>query len=175
MRLDPDRLAALRQLMILDSQPEQAYEDITRLLATALTVPITMVNLLDGERDWLKARVGGLPQELPAATSLCQAFFDVDDDILVVEDTTQDERFKSHPLVAGQPHVRFYAAARLVVDGQTVGVLCGYDLRPRQLQPEQLVELQTLTHAVVALLNQRAPVSTVSTGSTGSTVSPGSQ
>jgi GAF domain-containing protein len=156
MRPDPDRLAALRRLMILDSQPEKAYEDITRLLATTLAVPISMVSLLDEDRDWFKACVGLPLQQSPASTSFCEAFFDIGEELILVEDTLLDERFKTHPLVLGAPHIRFYAAARLVVDGQTVGTLCAYDTQPRQLQPEQVAELQTLTRAVVALLNQRA-------------------
>ena len=156
MRSDPDRLAELRRLMILDSQPEKAYEDITRLLSTTLAVPISMVNLLDEERDWFKACLGLPLQQSPASTSFCQAFFDIGDEIIVVEDTLLDPRFKAHPLVLGAPHIRFYAAARLVVGGQTVGTLCAYDMQPRELRPEQVAELKTLTRAVVDLLNQRA-------------------
>jgi GAF domain-containing protein len=159
MRPDPDRLAVLRRLMILDSRPETAYEDITRLLSTALEVPITMVNLLDERRDWFKSCVGLPLQESPATTSFCEAFFAGDDEVIVVEDTLLDPRFSLHPLVQGPPQVRFYAAARLVVGGQTVGTLCAYDMRPRSLKPEQRAELQTLTRAAAELLAQRAAAS----------------
>lgn len=156
MRNDPARLAELRRLMILDTGPETAFEDIARLLATALAVPITMVSLLDAERDWFKACVGSPLRESPAATSFCESFFRSDEALIVVEDTLLDERFREHPLVLGAPHVRFYAAARLVTNGQTVGTLCAYDLQPRRLEPAQRNELRTLMQAVVGLLGQRA-------------------
>lgn len=156
MRDDPARLAQLRSLLILDSSPQRAYDDITRLLATALAVPISMVNLLDAQRDWFKSCVG-LPQtQSPAATSFCEAFFNTGDDVIVAEDTLHDERFRQHPLVAGAPFIRFYAAARLSLNGHTVGTLCAYDLQPHRVTAEQLDQLRTMAGAVVELLGRRA-------------------
>ncbi len=156
MRHDPTRLAELRRLLILDSSPERDYDDITSMLATSLDVPIAMVNLLDDHRDWFKSCVGLPISESPAATSFCEAFFDSSADTIVVEDTTLDARFRDHPLVAGAPFVRFYAAARLAVNGHTVGTLCAYDMRPRQISVDQVKQLQTLASAVVELLRRRA-------------------
>ena len=155
MRLDPDRLVELRRLSILDSSKERAYDDITRLLAASLAVPITMVNLLDAERDWFKSCAGIQQTQSPAVTSFCEAFFDSTADVIVVEDTLEDHRFQRHPLVAGRPFIRFYAAARLVVNRQTVGTLCAYDVQPRQLSTQQLGDLQLMAGAVVELLSQR--------------------
>jgi GAF domain-containing protein len=155
MRLNPTRLAALRQALILDSGPERAYDEITRLLATTLAVPVTIVNMLDEKRDWFKSCVGIEKSESPAETSFCEAFFSTDDDLIVVEDTLLDPRFESHPKVKGQPFIRFYAAARLSVRGQTVGTLCAYDMQPRQLSTEQLDHLRTLTSAAIDLIGQR--------------------
>ena len=73
----------------------------------------------------------------------------------MVPDTLQSEQFRQHSLVTGEPHVRFYAAARLVVNGQTLGTLCAYDLRPRQLSPEQIDHLKALTLSVFELLQSR--------------------
>jgi GAF domain-containing protein len=155
MRNDPTRLAELRRHLILDSSPERAFDDITQLLARSLDVPIVMVNLLDDGRDWFKSCVG-LPQhESPAATSFCEAFFDSADDLIVAEDTTMDPRFSAHPLVLNAPFVRFYAAARLAVDGHTLGTLCAYDVKPRQVSTQQVQHMQALAAAVVELLNQR--------------------
>lgn len=156
MRNDPERLARLQRLMILDSTPERDYDEITRLLATTLDVPIAIVNLLDDQRDWFKSCVGLSLSESPAATSFCEAFFNSADDTLVVEDTTLDPRFKGHALVAGEPFIRFYAAARLAIDGQTLGTLCAYDLKPRQISTEQVAQLQALASAVVGHLRRRA-------------------
>ena len=155
MRLDTTRLAALRQAAILDSPRERAFDDIARLLASSLAVPITMVNLLDAERDWFKSCVGIQQTQSPAITSFCEAFFSSTKDLIVVEDTLHDARFEAHPLVLGRPFIRFYAAARLTVRGQTLGTLCAYDVRPRQLSAEQLDHLQTMASAAVELIRQR--------------------
>lgn len=141
--------------MILDSSPERAFDDITRLLATALDVPIALVNVLDADRDWFKSRVGLHQTQSPVATSLCEAFFAEATDLIVVEDTQLDPRFNRNPLVTGQPFVRFYAAARLVVDDQTIATLCAYDLKPKTLHAEQLDQLKTLAATAISAFNQR--------------------
>ena len=156
MRLDDSRLAELRRALILDSRPERAYDDITRLLATALAVPVTMVNLLDAERDWFKSCVGIQQTQSPAVTSFCEAFFSSTHDLIVVEDALLDPRFAGHAKVVGRPFIRFYAAARLVVRGETVGTLCAYDTQPRHMSPDQLDNLRTLASAAVELIAQRS-------------------
>ena len=97
MRTDPERLAVLRRLLILDTQPEQTFDDITSTLARKLGVPIVLVNLLDEHRDWFKSCVGLTISESPAVTSLCQAFFATSAPLIVVEDTTEDPRFSGAP------------------------------------------------------------------------------
>lgn len=154
-RTDPVRLAELKRLCILDSSPERAYDDITRLLATELAVPITMVNLLDEERDWFKSCFGVQQTQSPAVTSFCEMFFTSNSDLIVVNDTLLDKRLESHPLVLGRPFVRFYAAARLVVEGQTIGTLCAYDVAPREITTHQLQHLQQMAAAVVQFLGKR--------------------
>ena len=156
MRLDIARLAELRRALILDSGPQRAYDDITRLLATTLAVPFTMVNLLDAERDWFKSCVGIQQTQSPAVTSFCEAFFSSTNDLIVVEDTLLDPRFQRHPKVSGRPFIRFYAAARLTVRGQTVGTLCAYDIRPRKLPAEHLDHLRALASAAAELIAQRS-------------------
>lgn len=155
MRTDSARLAKLRGFLLLDSSPEQAYDDITRLLATSLDVPIAMFNVLDAERDWFKSCVGLTQTESPASASFCEAFFRTSDDVIVVGDTTLDRRFASHPLVVASPFIRFYAAARLAIDGHTFGTLCAYDLQPRKVSTDQVRQLQTLATAAVELIRQR--------------------
>ena len=155
MRKDPIRLAELRRQLILDSSVEKAYEDITKLMSESLDVPIAMINFMDADRDWFKSRVGFPLTESPVETSFCESFFNSDKDVIVVPDTLQSEQFRQHSLVTGEPHVRFYAAARLVVNGQTLGTLCAYDLRPRQLSPEQIDHLKALTLSVFELLQSR--------------------
>ena len=142
-------------MCVLDSSPERAYDDITRLLATELAVPITMVNLLDEERDWFKSCFGVQQTQSPAVTSFCEMFFTSRSDLIVVNDTLVDKRLAHHPLVMGRPFVRFYAAARLAVRGHTVGTLCAYDVAPREITPDQAQHLQHMAAAVVEFLRQR--------------------
>ena len=155
MRKDPIRLAELRRQLILDTSVEKAYDDITKMLSESLDVPIAMINFMDVDRDWFKSRVGFPLTESPVDTSFCESFFSTDKDVIVVPDTLQSEQFSQHPLVTGDPHVRFYASARLVVNGQTLGTLCAYDMRPRHLLPEQIDDLKALTLAAFELLQSR--------------------
>ena len=155
MRSSAKRLAELRRLLLLDSAPERSFDDITQLLASSLSVPIAMVNLLDEQRDWFKSRTGLAICESPAEKSFCEVFFGVADDVVIVNDTMLDARFSAHPLVKGEPHIRFYAAARLVSSGQTVGTLCAYDVAPKTLSSEQMAQLQTLAAAVMHLMAAR--------------------
>jgi GAF domain-containing protein len=159
MRKDPTRLEKLHELLILDSTPERAYDDIVNQLATNLDVPIAMINLLDNDRDWFKALKGLQVNESPVVNSFCEAFFNTTDDLILVEDTKLDPRFETHPYVLDKPHIRFYASARLMLDGQTVGTLCAYDVRPRQIPMEQLEQMRLLANAVIALLRERTKAS----------------
>lgn len=154
-RSDPDRLAQLQRLLVLDTPPESDFDNLTKYLASQLDVPITMVNLLDEKRDWFKSRVGLPISESPAARSLCEAVLKTDAPSLVVEDTTLDPRFADHPLVTGPPFVRFYAAARLCVGGQTVGTFCAYDMKPRHLKLADVETLRLMASAAVDLLSRR--------------------
>jgi GAF domain-containing protein len=155
MRQNPDRLATLRRLMILDSSPEQAFDDIANVLAMGLDVPITMVNLLDEGRDWFKARVGLTASESPLATSFCQVMFRLPEPVIVVPDTTLDPRFSNNPFVSGEPRIRFYAASRLTIAGEIMGTICAYDFKPRQLTAQQIEQMQVLAQAATALLEKR--------------------
>ena len=155
MRKDPLRLAELRRQLILDSSNEKAYDDITKLMSESLDVPIAMINFMDFNRNWSKSSVGFPMPELPVEASFCESFFNSDKDVIVVPDTLQSEQFSQHPLVTGEPHIRFYASARLVVNGHTLGTLCAFDMRPRHLLPEQIDHLKAMTLAVFDLLQSR--------------------
>ena len=159
MRKNPIRLAELRRQLILDSSAEKAYDDITKLLSESLDVPIALIIFMDVDRNWSKSSVGFPLAAVPIETSFCESFFKSDKDVIVVPDTLESEQFRQHPLVIGEPQVRFYASARLVVNDQTLGTLCAFDTRPRQLLPEQIEHLKSLTQAVVELLQNRSKVS----------------
>ena len=164
MRHDSQRLAQLRRHLILDSAPERAYDEISRLLATSLEVPITLVNFLDDDRDWFKSAVGLTHCESPVETSFCETFLQTSDNIIVVNDTTLDARFQQHVLVTGAPFIRFYAAARITSGGHTLGTLCAYDMKPRTISVEQMDTLRTLAAAVMELLRKRSTSSATASG-----------
>ena len=109
-RHDPVRLAELKRLCVLDSSPERAYDDITRLLATELSVPITMVNLLDEERDWFKSCFGVQQTQSPAVTSFCEMFFTTAAKVIVVNDTLLHDRSRNTPSSSAVP---LFASTRL--------------------------------------------------------------
>ena len=155
MRHNPERLQALKNLALLDTAPEVVYDDLIRLLAKAFDVPIAMVNLLDADRDWFKSCIGVTLTESPAETSFCEIFFHCDDDFFVIPDTTADARFADHPLVVNPPFIRFYASARLAVDGHTVGTLCIYDTKVKQVSAEQLEILGAMRLAAMETLARR--------------------
>jgi GAF domain-containing protein len=159
MRQDSQRLAELQRHLLLDSAPQRAYDEITRLLATSINVPITMINFLDKDRDWFKSAVGITHCESPIETSFCESFLHSEFDFIAVEDTKLDPRFSAHPLVVGAPFIRFYAAARITSGGHTLGTLCAYDVEPRKITLEQIQTLQTLATAVIELVDTRAPMS----------------
>lgn len=158
-RKNTDRLDELRRLMVLDSQPEHQFDEIAQRLGAALGAPFVMVNLLDENRDWFKARVGLPSCETSAQKSMCNIFFETQDDVVLVEDTLLDTRFADHPFVVGDPKIRFYIAARLVSNSHTVGTLCAYDTGPKSLTPEQTGILATLAAEVARLLVARKEAS----------------
>ena len=155
MRNNEARLKVLQALAILDTAPEVVFDDLTRAAAETFGVPIAMVNLLDADRDWFKSCVGFPEPASPASTSFCEVLLKSDQELVVVEDTLQDPRFASHPMVVGQPNIRFYAAARLSVSGHTVGTLCVYDTSTKQVSSEQIEALRTLSQAAMDSLAQR--------------------
>ncbi|RAR65921.1 PAS domain S-box-containing protein/diguanylate cyclase (GGDEF)-like protein [Paraburkholderia unamae] len=149
--LDEDaRLRALRQLDILDTDPEEAFDRIARLAAFAFAMPIVLVSLVDEERQWFKSHHGLAACETPRSVSFC-AHAVLSKRLLVVEDALDDERFLDNPLVTGAPNIRFYAGSPLcLADGQVVGTLCLIDAKPRAFDDAQAAML-----AEFALLVER--------------------
>ena len=156
MRRNTQRLAQLKNLALLDTASEVFFDDITRAVAQTFDVPIAMVNLMDADRDWFKSCLGFPVKESPAETSFCEVFFNTTDDIIVIEDTASDPRFARHPLVAGEPFIRFYGSARLSVGGHTMGTLCVYDTRVKKVLPQQVEALRVLGRAAMDRLARSA-------------------
>ncbi|TMQ01443.1 MAG: PAS domain S-box protein [Verrucomicrobia bacterium] len=151
-----DRLKALRAYNVLDSPPEEAFDDLTRLAAQTCDTPIALVSLVDEERDWFKARVGlDLPQTHRDASFAAHAIAQAD--LFVVADAKADPRFSGNTLVTGDPQIRFYAGMPLLtpVGGFAIGALCVLDRKPRELTPQQIEALRILGHQVTMQLELR--------------------
>jgi anti-sigma regulatory factor (Ser/Thr protein kinase) len=149
------RLAALRRYRILDTEPEQAFDDLTLLAAHICETPIALMTLLDEKRQWFKSRLGTSATETARSVAFC-AHTIQQDDMFVVPDTLADERFRENPLVVGEPRVRFYIGAPLIThDGHALGSLCVFDRVPRTLTAEQQAALDALRRQAVAQLELR--------------------
>jgi GAF domain-containing protein len=131
------RLAALRSYRILDTDPEQGFDDLALLASQICGTPIAFIALIDENRQWFKARVGFNLKETTRSVAFCSHTIQ-QTDLLVVPDALGDERFRDNPLVTGEPHIRFYAGAPLITrEGEALGTLCVVDRVPRTLTDEQ--------------------------------------
>ena len=154
---EPQRLAALHALDILDTPPEIAYNEITELAAQICGCPVAFISFIDDDRRWLKAKYGLPPDVVEAprenaacATTICGV------DVLVVQDMTQDPRFGRSPTVARPPYCRFYCGMPLITDeGYALGALCVMDVESRQLTFEQIESMRRLARQVLTQLELR--------------------
>jgi diguanylate cyclase (GGDEF)-like protein len=151
------RLAALYQLEILDTPPEQPFDDIVAVAAAICDTPIAIINFIDAERQWGKALIGLDSSEAPRAASFCARTIQEANGTLVVPDTLADPRWANNPQVVGDPGLRFYAGAAVVTgDGYSVGSLCVADTSgPRELGPRALAALDALARQTAVLLAMR--------------------
>lgn len=150
------RLAALRALDILDTEPETDFDALTRLTAHALGAPIAVIGLMDSHRLWFKSRVGLAVPELDREVAFCSHTITQSGRSLVIPDLLTDERFTEHPLVTAGPRLRFYAGAPLVdVSGAALGTLAVLDTSPRTLTPAQVAALHDLADLVMCALRAR--------------------
>jgi GAF domain-containing protein len=153
---EADRIAELRRYEVLDTPVEPAFDRIVRLAALLLDVPITLISLIDAERQWFKSRHGLEATETPRALAFCDHAIR-GHDVMVVADAAHDVRFRANPLVTGDPHIRFYAGAPLITpDGFALGTICAIDRAPRELSPRDSAILTALAAQVVHELEVRA-------------------
>jgi len=153
---DEARLRALRELLILDTPPEERFDRIVEFAAAEFEVPIALVSLIDRERQWFKARVGLDICETAREISFCGHAI-AQPDLFEVLDATRDPRFADNPLVVGAPHIRFYIGAPLALPGgAAVGTLCLIDTKPREFDAMDRAILATLRDLVLAELAGQA-------------------
>ena len=149
------RLTTLRRYAVLDTGPEVAFDDLARLAATACGTPFAWVALVNGDRLWLKSTVGFERDEIPRGFALCDGALKLSG-VLVVRDALAVEEYAESPLVAGEPHARFYAACPLVgPEGHALGLIAVADREPRDLEPARTGALRALARQLVMLLEAR--------------------
>ena len=149
------RVIALDKYAILDTDPEQFFDDLTLLASHVCNTPIALISLVDEDRQWFKSRVGLDASETSRDIAFCSTAI-LQSDVFVIPDALADERFRDNPLVVSDPHIRFYAGAPLInEDGYALGTLCVVDRAPRELAPEQKEALKALSRLVLAQLEFR--------------------
>jgi PAS domain S-box-containing protein len=152
---EKERLSKLKSYQILDTPPEMDFDDITELAARICATKISLVTLVDSERQWIKASYGLAIDQTPRDISYCGHTIN-QDDVFVVEDAGQDERFRDNPLFLNRPHVRFYAGVPLKTpEGFNVGALCVIDSEARTIDAAQKNLLKTLARNLVYLLERK--------------------
>ncbi|MEH2134371.1 MAG: GAF domain-containing protein [Nostoc sp.] len=156
------RLEALHQYQILDTEPEEAYDNLAQLAAFICDTPISLVNFIDENRQWFKAKVGLDVSEMPRCVGLsylCQE----QRSVVVVPDTLADEKLANNLAVTGYPYIRFYAGVPLITQkGDVLGTLCVIDQVPRELSEKQVEALVALSRLVIDQLELRLNVTKVS-------------
>jgi anti-sigma regulatory factor (Ser/Thr protein kinase) len=152
---ETDRLAALRKYRILDTDPEQAFDDLALLASQICGTPIALISLVDENRQWFKSHVGLEAKETSRSVSIC-AHAIQQRDLFIVPDAQEDPRYRDNALVRDEPRIRFYAGAPLMTrDGDALGTLCVIDRRPRTLTDDQKAALEALRRQVEAQLELR--------------------
>jgi GAF domain-containing protein len=145
----------LWQYEVLDTVPEELFDDLTELAARICEAPIALISLVDEKRQWFKSKLGTDVKQTSRDVSFC-AHAIKQAELFIVPDAAQDPRFANNPLVTSDPKIRFYAGAPLITpDGYALGTLCVIDKVPRDLRPDQKQALLILARHVVSQLELR--------------------
>lgn len=156
-KVESARLTALNRYAILDTEPEQSFDDLVSLASYICQTPMAFLSLVDDHRQWFKSKVGVEVRETPIESSICaHAIQQGSGELFIVHDTLEDARFRDNPLVVKEPNIRFYAGAPLIdEDGFGLGTLCVVDRQPRELDAEQKEALRSLRRLAVGQMELR--------------------
>ncbi len=147
---EQERLKALEQLRIMDTQPDPVLDELCEMASLFCDCPIATVSLLDGKRQWFKAKHGTSLTELPQSLSFCQYIIETPQEVLVIPNTLEDERTRFSPLVTTAPRLRFYAGAPILAkNNQVVGSLCVLAMEPKTFSEAQKEALKKLARKVM--------------------------
>ncbi|MEH1895529.1 MAG: PAS domain S-box protein [Nostoc sp.] len=146
------RLEVLNQYQILDTPPEEIFDELAQLAANLCETPIALISLVDTEREWFKSKIGVTTSEIPRSISF-GSYTILQSKILIIPDALQDERLATNPLVISNPNFRFYAGVPLISSsGFALGSLCVIDFAPRNLTVKEEVVLQQLARQTIRYL-----------------------
>jgi GAF domain-containing protein len=155
MKNESARTEALHKYAILDTEPEQAFDDFVLLASFICKTPIALISLVDEDRQWFKSKIGLSLSETARDVAICATAIQ-QPDVFVVPDTLNDERFRNNPLVVAEPNIRFYAGAPLIdEEGHALGTICVIDRIPREFAADQQAALKALSRLVLAQLEFR--------------------
>jgi GAF domain-containing protein len=158
---EKERLEALYDYQILDTQAEPSFDELTLLATYICKTPIALISLLDRDRQWFKSIIGPIPPETNRDIAFC-SYCILQQDFMIVPDTLKDERFINNPLVISEPKIRFYGGFPLINNqGFAIGSLCVMDFMPRNLALAQTESLKLINYQIMRQLNTRRHLSSI--------------